>query len=89
MVITGSAIMVRSGTDLDVQRKLKSFPQVTYHGKSDSGMDLIVNLEADSHDELEELCQQIKDSIPEIIDIGHICINFEDEIEKIQSATLQ
>lgn len=81
--------MVRSGTDLDVQRKLKAFPQVTFHGKSDSGMDLIVNLEADSHDELEKLCQQIKDSIPQIIDIGHICINFEDEIEKIQSATLQ
>lgn len=80
--------MVRSGTDLVVQHKLKAFPQVTFHGKSDSGMDLIVNLEADNHDELEGLCQEIKDSIPEIIDIGHICINFEDEIEKIQSSTL-
>ena len=87
MVITGSAIMVQSGTDEAVERKLLSFPQVTYHGKSESGMDLIVNIEADDHNELETLCREIKDAIPEIMDIGHIYINFEEELEKIQSGT--
>jgi nitrate reductase NapAB chaperone NapD len=87
MIITGTAIMVQSGTDEAVERKLLAFPQVTYHGKSESGMDLIVNIEADDHNELETLCREIKDTIPEIMDIGHIYINFEEELEKIQSGT--
>jgi nitrate reductase NapAB chaperone NapD len=87
MIITGSAIMVQSGTDEAVEHKLLSFPQVTYHGKSESGMDLIVNIEADNHNDLETLCREIKDTIPEIMDIGHIYINFEEELEKIQSGT--
>jgi nitrate reductase NapAB chaperone NapD len=84
MIITGSAIMVRSGTDKSVERKLEAFPQVTFHGKSNSGTDLIVNFECGDQEELESLCRTIRDSIPEIVDIGHIYVNFEDEIEKMK-----
>ena len=87
MVITGSVIMVGPGSDIIVEEMLRGFPQVTFHGKSDSGMDLIINIEADNHYELESLCQEIKDTIPEVIDIAHVYINFEDEIEKIESGT--
>lgn len=89
MVITGSVIMVMPGSDVVVEEKLRSFPQVTCHAKSNSGMDIIVNVEADNHHELESLCQKIKDDIPEIIDIGHVYINFEEEIQKIESGTWQ
>jgi hypothetical protein len=84
MIITGSDIMVRLGTDKAVEKKLEAFPQVTFHGKSNSGTDLIVNFECGDQEELENLCRTIRDSIPEIVDIGHIYINFEDEIEKIK-----
>jgi len=87
MVITGSVITVSPGSDIVVEEKLRSFPQVTFHGKSDSGMDMIVNIETDNHQELESLCLKIKDAIPEIVDIGHVYINFEDEIQKIESGT--
>ena len=89
MIITGSVIMVMPGTSQSVEKELLAFPQVTLQGKSDSGMDMIVNIEADDHNELESLCQKIKDAIPAIVDIGHIYINFEDEIEKIQARTWQ
>jgi len=52
--------MVRPGSDTVVEGKLEVFPEVTFHGKSDSGMDLIINIEADNHNELENLCQKIK-----------------------------
>ena len=84
MIITGSAIMVRSGTDKAVEKKLDAFSQVTFHGSSDSGTDLIVNFECSGQEELESLCRTIKDSIPEILDIGHIYINFEEEIDKMK-----
>ncbi|MGC8659833.1 MAG: chaperone NapD [Desulfomonilaceae bacterium] len=87
MIITGSVIMVTPGTCESVKGKLLAFPQVTFQGQSDSGIDMIVNIETDNHNELEGLCQRIKGAIPEIVDIGHIYINFEDEIEKIQTGT--
>lgn len=83
MIITGSAIMVRTGTDKVVQQKLESFPQVTLHCASNSGTDLVVTFECDDQEALEGLCTAIRNSIPEIVDIGHIYINFEDEIEKM------
>ena len=85
MVITGSAILVKSGSAGDVLGQLKRYREVTYHVTSDAGTELIVNLEAEDFDELERLCFQIKEEISDIVDIAHIYANFEDEIEKIQS----
>ena len=86
MIITGSAIMVRPGTSNLVEQKLRAFPEVTFHGKSASGTELVVNFECEDQDELGVLCFNIRDSVPEIIDIGHIYINFEEEIEKMMAS---
>jgi hypothetical protein len=85
MIITGSAIFVEPGTDDAVVERLKEFPGVTFHVKSDTGTELVVNLEAEGGDALELLCRDLKNRIPEIVDITHIYVNFEEEIEKMQS----
>jgi hypothetical protein len=43
-----------------------------------------VNFEAENQDELEILCRRLRSEIPEIIDIGHIYINFEEEIDQLK-----
>jgi nitrate reductase NapAB chaperone NapD len=88
MVITGSALLIRPGTDTLVMERLKQFPEVTFHVKSESGTELVVNFEAEDHDSLERLCTRIKEAIPEIIEIAHVYVNFEDEIEKIKSGKI-
>lgn len=88
MVITGSALMIEPGSDTTVLERLKQFPEVTFQVKSESGTELVVNLEAEDHDSLERLCGKLKESIPEIIEIAHVYMNFEEEIEKIQSGKI-
>lgn len=85
MVITGSAIFVQPGSDRLVVERLKHYPHLTFQAKSDAGTELVVNLEAEDLDELENLSCQIKNEISEIVDIAHIYVNFEEEIEKIQA----
>ncbi|MGD9817303.1 MAG: hypothetical protein AB7V04_01250 [Desulfomonilaceae bacterium] len=87
MVITGSAIFLSPNDSGLVIRRLREFPQVTFQVASESGSELIVNFEAKNQDELEILCRKLRDEIPEIIDIGHIYINFEDEIDHLKSLT--
>ncbi len=84
MLITGSAIFVEPGSDQEVLEKLNDFQEVTFQVKSESGTELVVNLEADGHKELERICQELRDRIPQIVEITHFYINFEDELEKIE-----
>jgi nitrate reductase NapAB chaperone NapD len=88
MVITGSALLIQPGSDAAVLERLKQFPEVTFHVKSESGTELVVNFEAEDHDSLERLCSRLKEAIPEVIEIAHVYVNFEDEIEKIKSGTI-
>ena len=88
MVITGSALLINPGSDEAVLEKLKDFPQVTFHVKSESSTELVVNLEADDHGALDQLCDSLRRAIPEIVDIAHIYVNFEEEIEKIESGKI-
>ncbi len=88
MVITGSALLIQPGADIVVLERLKQFPEVTFHVKSESGTELVVNLEAEDHDSLERLCSRLKEAIPEIIEIAHVYVNFEEEIEKIKSGKI-
>ncbi len=85
MIITGSALMIKPGSDAAVLERLQQFTEVTFHVKSASGTELVVNLEAEDHDSLERLCSRLKETIPEIIEIAHVYMNFEEEIEKIKS----
>lgn len=83
MVITGSALFIEPGSYETVLERLKEFPEVTYRVASDSLTELVVNLEAESQDALEDLCDRLKEEIPEIVDITHLYVNFEEEVEKI------
>jgi nitrate reductase NapAB chaperone NapD len=83
MIITGSALFVQPGTHDRVIEKLRQFPEVTFQAKSESGSELVVNLEAGDQGALEVLCNALKDTIPEIIDVTHIYVNFEEEVEKM------
>jgi nitrate reductase NapAB chaperone NapD len=85
MVITGSAIFVLPGTERKVLGLLEKFPQVTFQVKSESGTELVVNLEAEDQDDLESLCRRIKDEIPDIMEINHVYVHFEEEVEKMVS----
>jgi len=85
MVITGSAIYVQPGSGSTVLERLKEFPEVTFHVMSESGAEMVVNLEAEDHRALEVLCARLKEQIEEIVDITHVYVNFEDEIAKIRA----
>jgi nitrate reductase NapAB chaperone NapD len=84
MVITGSAILVEKGSRQRVLERLEDFPEVTFHVASESGTELVVNFEAEDHDALERLCDRLKDEIPQIVDITHLYVNFEEEVEKMK-----
>jgi len=84
MIITGSVLFVRPGDDGKALLALEKFPAVTFHVRSESGTELVVNLEAEDHGELEDLCKQLQEQIPEILEIGHLYVNFEEEIEKMR-----
>ncbi|MEW6347893.1 MAG: hypothetical protein AB1646_02430 [Thermodesulfobacteriota bacterium] len=83
MIITGSAILVRSGSSQGVIEALEAVPEVTIQARSDSGTELIVNLEADDSTALDDLCARLKRSIPAIVDISHVSVHFEDEVERM------
>jgi nitrate reductase NapAB chaperone NapD len=83
MIITGSALLVRPGAAEAVIARLAEFPEVTYHACSENGTELVVNFEAQGGDDLTWLCENLKKMVPDIIDISHLYMNFEDEIEKI------
>ncbi len=83
MIITGSVIYVRPEDSAPVIRKLADYPQITFHVSSDDGSELIVNFEAPTQEELQPFCSMLKTQIPEIIDIGHVYINFEDEVDSL------
>ncbi len=85
MVITGSGILVMPGAAKEVLKQLEAFPQVTLHAESDSGTELVVNLEAEDNEGLEQLCGELKARITSIVDIIHIYVNFEEEVEKMES----
>ncbi len=83
MIITGSALFVEPGTRDKVIKQIKKYPEITYHVSSESGTELIVNFETESQADLEILCSRLRHEIPEIIDIGHVYVNFEEEVEKL------
>ena len=85
MVITGSAILIEPGSDNIVLKGLEEFPAVTFHVKSESGTELVVNFEAEDHAALESLCAQLMAEIPQIVDITHVYVNFEEEVDKMES----
>jgi nitrate reductase NapAB chaperone NapD len=88
MIITGSALFVEPGTSDLVQERLAGFPEVTFHVQSASGTELVITIEAENHEVLEQLCQDLKARIPEIVEVVHLYVNFEEEIEKIQSGQI-
>jgi len=85
VIITGSAILIEPGSDDEVLRALEGFPEVTFQVKSESGAELVVNFEADDHEALGGICERLKEQSPQIIDITHIYVNFEEEVEKALS----
>lgn len=84
MIITGSALFVESGSSEEVKEALSAFPEVTFHGESRSSQQIVITIEADGIRDLDRICSQMADEIPEIIDIAHLYVNFEDEVEKIR-----
>lgn len=88
MVITGSILLIEPGSDDRVLQCLKDFPEVTYHVQSPEGTELVVNLEAEDQGALDELCSRLKTEIPHIVEVAHVCVNFEEEIEKIRSGAV-
>jgi deferrochelatase/peroxidase EfeB len=88
MIITGSALFIEPGTSETVLEKLRKFPDVTFHAQSASGTELVINLEAEDHQALEQLCRDLTAAIPEVVEIAHFSINFEEEIEKIRSGKI-
>jgi hypothetical protein len=87
MIITGSALFIEPGTSDTVLERLRDFPEVTFRVQSESGTELVVNLEAEDHQALERLCLHLTERIPELVEIAHFSVNFEEEIEKIRSGT--
>jgi len=85
MIITGSVILIEQDSDREVLQALEGFPEVTFQVKSGSGTELVVNFEADDNEALESICAKLKDRIPQIVDITHIYVNFEEEVEKALS----
>ncbi len=84
-MITGSVILIEPDSDQEVLQALEGFPEVTFHAKSNSGTELVVNFEADDPKALEDLCERLKKRIHPIIDVTHIYVNFEEEVAKLSS----
>lgn len=89
MIITGSALFIEPQSSDAVLEKIGRFPAVTFHVMSESGKELVVNLEAEDHEALENLCRELRTEIPEILEIAHIYVNFEEQVEKAASADTQ
>jgi nitrate reductase NapAB chaperone NapD len=89
MIITGSALFIRSESYEEVVEGLKLFPEVTFHAASDSRTELVITIEANDHHDLERLCTDMQEHIPGIVEVAHLSINFEEEIEKIRSGRFE
>jgi hypothetical protein len=85
MIITGTALFVEPGSCRAVLEGLKVFPEATFYAASESGTELVITLEAKDHSDLERLCREMQEQIPTIVEVAHLSVNFEEEIEKIQS----
>lgn len=85
MIITGTALFIEPHSSDAVLEKIGRFPAVTFQAMSESGKELVVNLEAEDHEYLERLCRDLRSEIPEIIEIAHIYVNFEEEVEKMRA----
>lgn len=84
MIITGSVLLIEPGTSETVIDLLKGFPEVTCQATSQYGAEIIINLEADDHFGLEELCSRLKQAIPQIVDVAHVYVNFDEETGKTE-----
>jgi len=85
VIITGSVLVVDPDSEKEVLQALEAFPEVTFQVKSESGTELVVNLEVQDQSALDRVCGRLKESIPQIIDISHIYVNFEEEVEEMLS----
>jgi nitrate reductase NapAB chaperone NapD len=85
VVISGTALFIQPGSSASVIARLHDFPAVTFHVQSEAGTELVVTVEAHDFNALERICDDLKQGIPQIVDIAHVYVNFEDEVEKIQS----
>jgi nitrate reductase NapAB chaperone NapD len=88
MIITGSALLIEPGSAAEVLERLKRYPQITFHAESEAGTELVVTFETEHHRSLEDLCRELKSEIPDIIDISHVYVNFEEEIERMQAGEI-
>lgn len=89
MIITGSALFIKSESYEDVLKGLKGFPEVTFYAASDSRTELVITIEAQDHHDLERLCRQLQEHVAGIVEVAHMSVNFEEEIEKIQSGRFE
>jgi nitrate reductase NapAB chaperone NapD len=83
MVITGSGILVEPGSAEEVIARIGNLPGVTFQASSESGSELVVNFEAETLSELERFCLELKANTPGILDIVHLYVNFEEEVQEI------
>ena len=88
MIITGSALFITPGSYEAVRERLETFHGVTFYAASESGTELVITMEAQDHEDLERLCRDIQKHIPEVVEIAHLSINFEEEIEKMRSGSI-
>lgn len=89
MIITGSALFIKRESYDDVLEGLKLFPEVTFHAASDSHGALVITIEANDHYDLERLCRDMQEQIAGIVEVAHLSINFEEEIDKIRSGRFE
>jgi nitrate reductase NapAB chaperone NapD len=66
-----------------VKSGLSRFPEITVHGQSDSSSEIVITIEALSAGDLDRICEELKREISGIVDIAHLYVNFEEELEKI------
>jgi nitrate reductase NapAB chaperone NapD len=82
LIITGSALFIEPDSSKRVKSLASEFPEVTVYAESQSGSEIIITIEADGEMDLDRICNELRARIPEIVDIAHLYVNFEDEIEK-------
>ncbi len=83
MIITGSALFVEPDKSEKVKQGLAGFPEITFHCESQSSLEMVVTIEAEGTRDLDRICSELKSRMPEIVDIAHLYVNFEDEVERI------
>ena len=89
MIVTGSALFITSESYETVLEGLKAFPEVTFYAASESRTELVIAIEAQDHHDLERLCRDLQEQIPGIVEVAHLSVNFEEEIDKIQSGQFE